>query len=242
MFIISLYTMEKYFLGICRSIWDDPDKTYIEDKETDTEVAVKKIDDTMVVVFKPTNSEKDHYYNFDFRFVDATWMPQGSGAMVHCGFMTKLKAVAEAIDHALLPSEDNQFSQVVFTGFSQGGAMAQITAHRYKTIFSSKNIDVVCYAFGSPRVGNKCFVQNYNQIIEKSCRVYYGYDPVPSLPPRFFFYKDTKNPLWVKRDGKGISKVERPWWKSLMIIVKWKFNKDNFWESDHGSQILFESL
>ena len=235
--------MEKYFLGICRSIWSEQNKIYIENIETDTEVAVQTENNLTIVVFKPTNSKQDHYYNFDFKFVKVPWMPEHSSARIHSGFMTKLVKVSEEIDQTLMTCKENSDSppQIVFTGFSQGGAMAQLAAHRYQTIYSSENIKVHCYAYGSPRVGNKTFARNYNQVIEKSCRVYYRYDPVPSLPPKFLFYSDTKNPLWIKKNGVALKK-DRPWWKSLNIIIQWKFKNGNNWKSDHGSQILYDAM
>lgn len=248
--------MEKYYLSICRSIWDDQEKIYIEDLETDTEVAIKTEDEAIIVVFKPTNSENDTFYNFDFRLVSVPWMPSFAKAKVHNGFLTKLNRVSFDIDRTLRrlqeqmenasdkEAEDKpeaKVNTIVFTGFSQGGAMAQLAAHRFRSVHQSEGFQVTCFAFGCPRVGNSAFIKNYDKIVENSCRVYYGYDPIPSLPPRMFSYKDTKNPIWIQRDGQ-VSRKERPWWKSFYLLVEWKWKPNGSLQTDHGSKILYEAI
>lgn len=242
---------KKEVLGICRSIWKDKSKIYLENKATDTEVAIKQINNIFYVIFKSTDSKQDVEYNFDYSLVKSPW--GNDKVKIHNGFLTKMISIIDILDNTLIDyikdyndNNDNNVT-IIFSGFSQGGAMAQLAIYRYSidnfliNSLNKLNLKTKCYAYGSPRVGNNLFVKEYNKHIKNTCRVYYRYDPVPSLPPKFLLYNDTKNAMWIDKNGKKNNK-DRPWWLSLKIITEWKFKIVNHWKIDHGSQKLFNSL
>jgi predicted lipase len=69
--------------------------------------------------------------------------------------------------------------RVVFTGHSLGGALATMCGAVTKNEFPELHVSV--YTFGSPRVGNKAFV-NVFKAVDVSVRCVNGSDIVCSLP------------------------------------------------------------
>ena len=59
---------------------------------------------------------------------------------------------------------------------------------------------MVMYNFGSPRVGNKKFVETYNELVEDSWRVFNKNDIVSSVP-RSGNYMHVDNAVAVSAEG-----------------------------------------
>ncbi|MDN9032438.1 lipase family protein, partial [Enterobacter hormaechei] len=69
--------------------------------------------------------------------------------------------------------------KLVITGHSLGGAVALLIAEllRHRSGFT---YDIVLYTYGSPRVGDKTFVENARPLVHH--RMVNQNDPVPSVP------------------------------------------------------------
>ena len=63
--------------------------------------------------------------------------------------------------------------QVYVTGHSLGGALATLMSTLLAQSVASgrRNLELTMYNYGSPRVGNGAFVQQYNQLVPDSFRV-----------------------------------------------------------------------
>lgn len=70
------------------------------------------------------------------------------------------------------------FGDVILTGFSWGGATAQILAY---TLAAAGASSVKVVTFGSPKAGNQAFADGFNAYCDQQAN---PWDPVPYLPPR----------------------------------------------------------
>lgn len=114
---------------------------------------------------------------------------------IHSGYLYKylhLKPVLlENINNIC---KNNNIKEITFNGHSSGGAIANIAALDISFIYKNKNIN--CITFGSPKIGNKYFVDEYNKNIRQSIRVVNDYDIIQYLP--LFIYKHTHKPYLIR--------------------------------------------
>jgi len=87
--------------------------------------------------------------------------------------------------------------QVVAVGYSLGGAVATIAAAHLRVAGIPTNI----VSFGSPRVGNKAFVNFVNAQAGTNYRVTHYNDPIPRFPGKLFGYRHTSPEIWLSTGG-----------------------------------------
>jgi hypothetical protein len=77
------------------------------------------------------------------------------------------------VDTVLEASDDGDSWQVYVTGHSLGGALATLMSALLAQSVASgrRKLQLTMYNYGSPRVGNGAFVQEYNQLVPDSFRV-----------------------------------------------------------------------
>ena len=98
--------------------------------------------------------------------------------------------------------------RVIFTGHSLGGALATIAATCMSVQFMEHtNLVIECHTFGSPRVGNKSFVDIFNRFVHVSNRYVNDLDPVPMIPrfPGFYHVKGLRHICDAKIDDNILS-------------------------------------
>lgn len=86
-------------------------------------------------------------------------------------------------------------SDLFITGHSLGAAMATILAYDILTLYYKYNISYLI-TFGSPRVGNLAFVENFRTYSVDSYRITHYYDIVPHVPEEMFGYLHVSNEIW----------------------------------------------
>lgn len=121
----------------------------------------------------------DIYYNNNFQ----KYKTKFSIPKVHAGFYEQYHTIKDIIYqkiHTYLETEENPV--IIFTGHSLGGALATIGAACMSIIFKHRNVNVKCYTYGSPKVGNYEFVNIFNTFVNKSVRYVNNKDPVPMTP------------------------------------------------------------
>ena len=91
----------------------------------------------------------------------------------------------EIFDNLYILSEKYNTSDLLVTGHSLGSAASTFMA--YDVVYETKFNILYFYNFGSPRVGNSVFVEDFDKKI-KGFRVVHNNDIVCSLPPIFFDY------------------------------------------------------
>src|SRR5690606_9989838 len=138
---------------------------------------------TLYYILKGTDDPQDWLTNLD------VWqVPFHDRATVHGGFYDLFTDV-----YSPWKIMNSKANRIVVTGHSLGGAVATILAVALQMEFP--HLDVACYSFGSPRVGNKHFSKLYASTIKTGARVVLDKDPVPLLP--FWSFKHTKDKMHI---------------------------------------------
>ncbi len=107
--------------------------------------------------------------NLNFKLVE--WE---TGGRVHSGFKNALDEIWPKLLHVLKPYKNHY---IWFTGHSLGAALATLAAKRIGCASG-------CYCFGSPRVGDLQFRDDFN--VKNFCRITHNTDVVHYLP----FFED----------------------------------------------------
>jgi len=135
---------------------------------------------------------------------------------VHRGFKTEVDDLWPRLEQALI----NNTKTLWFTGHSLGAAMAAICAGRCKLSYIKSNPRAL-YTFGSPRVGNRRYV-NYVQM--EAYRWVNNNDIVTRVPPAWLGYRHKGQEIYLNAHGK------------IRRLTPWQRVKDRwrgFWRGLH---------
>jgi triacylglycerol lipase len=150
----------------------------IYDRQYDVQGIYKDLDNTLTIAFRGSTSLQDWINNFKLNKLEYPWSGvTNSGVKLHAGFTDAYKSIR--IQLRTLVAQYQKTHQIVFTGHSQGGAIALIAALDCQYNFQI-NPDVVTY--GQPKVGNLAFCKSVNSRLDNYFRVVNHYDPVPWIP------------------------------------------------------------
>lgn len=177
---------DRELAGLCKYAYENEDFA-IESKETDTQVFLFSNGPSLQIVFRGTEFKWRDWLT-DLRAIQKV-IPYGnpdSPVRIHAGFLAAYKSVREEI---LLAAASELEIQV--TGHSLGGALATICALDIKYNFYAKSVAplarVSCVTFGSPKVGNRAFVESFNKYHPISRRYTNKLDVVTALPLAFWW-------------------------------------------------------
>lgn len=148
----------------------------------------------IVIVFRGTASVRNALTDarISRRVFDEMAEDTKKGATIHNGFASAWHDLRPLI-HEHLPRVVERYQAIVgaeqsyyflCTGHSLGGAVASLCAYSLvRGILSPhrNGRDVLCYTFGSPRVGNNLFASQYNKWVSETYRVVNENDRVASL-------------------------------------------------------------
>ena len=158
---------------------------FIENKKTGTQVLIAHNTKSFIVSFRGTElvgDFQDVMIDVDFFLVDSK-----TKGKVHHGFQKALDSVWDDIKAYL--DKNHKKQSIWFTGHSLGAALATIASARYKVNGT--------YTFGSPRVGNKKFL---NTIKSPVYRMAKSRDIVTRVPPPII-YKHTGDVYFIGGEG-----------------------------------------
>jgi predicted lipase len=136
------------------------------------------MDRTMVIVFRGSDEFKDWVFNFT---TAKQYVPYGnyeSFVRVHKGWSELYKETVRNHLHYLV--KDRKPKNIIVTGHSLGGALATLCSVDLQYNFPS--IEIACVTFGSPKVGNKSFIESFNKRVPDTYRYVYGRDWAPLFP------------------------------------------------------------
>ena len=173
--------------------------TYIDTGRVEAHVG--ELEKYIVVVFRGSDGFEDWKDNLDF---EKTCISLDSKIKVHNGFWGQVLNIRHEIQNEIINRvKKNKDKKIIFTGHSLGGALATIFSWLY---FLDKNI---CITFGSPRVGNRYFVNSFNNIVKESFRYVNGEDSVCKVPTLWMGYKHVKGKIKI---GQKLSWKEKLLW------------------------------
>lgn len=159
---------------------------------------------------------------------------------VHRGFKREVDDIWPILEKSLLDNDKTLW----FTGHSLGGAMATICAGRCMLSHIKSNPTQI-YTFGSPRVGNKRYI---NFVKVNHIRWVHNNDIVTRVPPTWLGYRHTGHEHYLNAEGKlsQLTLIQRrkDAWKGFISGLKNR-NIDHF--EDHiidryVDHIYFEAL
>lgn len=173
-------------------------------------------DKTLHIVFRGTESKDD--VKIDIDELRSPLFPDNPSIKVHSGFLKQFRSIKTALIDEI--SAQNEFIDIVhFSGHSLGAALATLAAGFFgPVIHSIMGLRVICHSFGSPRVGNKDFVEWWTGKVDESMRILNCKDPVPLLPVNGFYTHingglEINDRLEVKKLGKDL-----PWYLRLLYL------------------------
>ncbi|TWT95957.1 Lipase (class 3) [Botrimarina colliarenosi] len=145
---------------------------------------------------------------------------------VHRGFKREVDDLWPRLEQALVSNE----RVLWFAGHSLGGAMTAICAGRCY-LSHIKSTPEAVYTFGSPRVGNRAYV---NHVELAYYRWVNNNDIVPRVPPNWLGYRHGGHEVYLNRRGRisgvtGLLRARDHWWGFWRTLRKWRI--DHF--ADH---------
>jgi hypothetical protein len=136
-------------------------------------VAVNHQEKILYIIFRGTDQFTDLKMNFKFQQVP--FMTKCGIGNVHLGFLEAFQSIRKQIININFTMYADY--DIVVTGHSLGGALATLTGSM--SVFSNS---IYVVTFGSPKVGDRKFMESFNKCIDSS-RIVFEADPVPELPP-----------------------------------------------------------
>lgn len=144
-------------------------------------------DHEIVIAFRGTEPTESRDIKADLN----VWPDHAeAGGWVHNGFQNALNKIWSGI---LLLLNDHQDKQILICGHSLGGAMATVAASRLK------EKQPKLYTFGSPRVGNKDFVESFGNVVHY--RFVNNNDLVTTIPMAFLGYRHHGSCMYINYHG-----------------------------------------
>lgn len=132
---------------------------------------------TLDICFRGTKNINDIYLNLNI-------IPRSfirNDMMFHRGFLYKYLSIREYIinkTHEII--SNNNIEDIYISGHSSGGAIANIASLDLYYKYPKMRINTI--NFGSPRVANEAFINEYNKNIENSIRIVNNNDIIQYLP------------------------------------------------------------
>lgn len=171
-------------------------------------------DDVTLLAFRGTEQEfNDWYYNLDTEFVPG---PLDRSERVHRGFFAGLRPALPKIEQ-IIDTISAPNAPLIITGHSLGGALATLSAasfyRRQRPVHS-------VYTFGSPRVGDKRFRNEYESDrfdFGRTFRVVNRHDVVTRVPPRLLRYRHVGRLRYLDQEGK--MHEDLTFWDRLLLAM-----------------------
>ncbi|KAL0035255.1 hypothetical protein WJX79_008828 [Trebouxia sp. C0005] len=156
-----------------------------------------------------------------------SWLPGGRPA-VHRGFLNSWRAnglnqrVKQRVWDILYSKDvDRNNVKVLCTGHSLGGALASLAAFDIRRHCPClKPMDVSCYTFGAPRVGNHAFARQYDVTVPDTWNIINNQDVIARAGRFLGLYKRAGQRVMINPSGdlivrptfiEAAAQVMRPW-------------------------------
>ena len=175
---------------LCRDVYSADTESsgeFVESKDTGAQATVTLDGSQAIVCFRGSDSVSDWRFNFDMCQVPFLSRKHSDpDSHVHSGFFiahNSIKAKIYAKLNAIVDS--GKCESILFTGHSAGATLAKLCAYDF---VNEKNLKLEIISFGSPKIGNAAFAQNFDADSRLKCtRVVNDNDGV-ALAPLFSGY------------------------------------------------------
>ena len=174
--------------------------------------------DSIVVVFRGTNSEKDLLTDLN---IILTPYPKTRRPIckpkVHTGFLEGFLDIRGLLFRKIeeLMAAKNSVKEMAVIGYSMGAGIGAIAAMEIKRKY---HLPTYFTAFGMPRTGNKQFAKKFNKTIDNSHVLLNDVDPVGKVPPKSFGYRHVKNYVLIDNNEKII--MNPNWFEKLEATIE----------------------
>lgn len=189
----------------------DTDPLCISSSEQDCQAVFWRSKDSLYLTFRGTTSKKDILTDLDIRRHTIK-----EKIKVHTGFFKQFVSVEKKIRECLDRNKDA--TDLYICGHSLGGALSYIAAAHFGEMYP--DFKIICHTFGSPRVGNRHFVEWFNKNVYEHIRVINNKDPVPMIPQSHVWSHVTESCIQIDKNGqcKEVPK-DIPWYKRLFTLA-----------------------
>jgi hypothetical protein len=166
--------------------------------DTNTAEAFSWIQDkTLHIIFRGTDELPD--FKADIELNRTCLFPdEDKKILVHEGFLRYFKSLEKKITEVINNNLDN-IDVIHFQGHSLGAGMSTIASYYYGKQFKNKK-KILNYTIGSPRVGNKHFVNLYNDFVTENIRIANNKDPITLFPISSLYYH-VDNYIYLMNNG-----------------------------------------
>ncbi|MBP9854688.1 MAG: lipase family protein [Candidatus Omnitrophica bacterium] len=172
--------------------------------QNDTQVFIAGNDDIILLSFRGTASNEDWMTDSKTRLI-----PYKKGR-VHRGFNEAFSLTKDWVKRTITEYDD-RIQSLWVTGHSLGAALATLAVDY---LIDKENLFTVngLYTFGSPRVGDRKFAENFDDGIKhRTFRFVYDEDVVTRVPPRILGYEHVGTVRYI--DRKGVLQYNNVTWK-----------------------------
>ena len=189
----------------------------VSSKNLDSKAIVGWKNDCIVISFRGTSSMVN--VMSDVR-VWRTPFPSDSplnqfstSSKVHSGFLAAYRAekfnkrLLDCVNRLLVGCQECNLTKqenikVFVTGHSLGGALAVLFSFEIATtLLCAQRVDLHCYVFGSPRVGNHSWASLYNKTVPNTWQIINDDDTITRAGKFFFLYKHVGHRVLINKRG-----------------------------------------
>ena len=210
-----------YSAILCRDVYDDKilhsSEKYIDYLETSVQCMFKVRNDTLFIAGRGSDEKNDWLHNFRFHMEE---YPFKSKKKFHAGFLVQYMSVRDnfitLLDYMVTKHE---IKKIVFSGHSAASGWVSLAAFDlHKKIKKDYNIDIEVITFGSPRLSNEYFGDDFDSNV--NCTRYINdRDLVTKVPFKILGYEHLGKPIWLRNNGKIIKKDANGFQTFLLILT-----------------------
>lgn len=152
-------------------------------------------EDTLYVCFKGCSKFSDYITSIDIRSCKI----QGTTVGLHNGYCEKSKFYQQPVQDAILHAcESGHIRNIVYTGHSAGGSMAEMTAVFVDGIIRDDRIKRWSYTFGSPKAGDLMFKEALENVCDGQVLRVEMYNDIVCLLPIQSSFQHAGNLVMLK--------------------------------------------